>query len=119
MNERRDRIGARRHRATVTQHNGATTDEHGHPTYTTPGDWDTVVSGWPCELLTTGGTETSTGRQTSAYTTHVFHGAYSGGSSIEPDMKLTVDGVEYAVTAVYDPTGDRREIKVEATREIT
>lgn len=115
---RKERIGPRRYRADVTQHDG-TVDGHGQPTYTTSGDWDTVVSAWPCELLTTTGGETLRGVQVSAQTTHVFKGDHvAGGSSIAPDMRLTVDGVVYSVVAAYDRDGMRRETWVEAKRQL-
>jgi len=113
---KRHKVGKRRHRATVEKHNG-NRDEHGQPTYRTAGDWDTVVASWPCEILTTGGAEVNTGRTAAQYTTHVFHGSHSGGSSIDPDMRLNVDGVYYSVIAAYDPDGDRREWWVDARRE--
>ena len=113
---RRERIGSRRYRATATQHDG-TQDAAGNPTYTTAGDWDTVVTAWPCEILTTTGSEMIRGRQVTAGTTHVMFGDYHYGSTITPDMRVTVGGVVYDVVAAYDPDGDRRELRVEAKRE--
>ena len=113
---RRDRIGARRHRATFTQHNG-TQDDHGQPTYTTPGDWDTVVQSWPCEVLTVSGGERIRGRQVAGETTHVLFGEYYGGKDATDNMRVTVDGVTYDVVTAYDPAGDHREWRVEAKRE--
>lgn len=116
---KRGKIGNRRYRADIEQHDGTETDDHGNPTYTTNGDWDTLVEGWPCEILTVSGDESTSGGQATASTTHVLYGSFSGGSQIEPDMRLNVDGVFYNVIAAYDPDGDRREIKVEAKRDIT
>ena len=115
---KRGRIGRRRNRATVTQHPGTEVDEHGQPTYTEPGDYDTIVSNWPVEIITTGGSEVLQGRQITAATTHVIFGGFEGGSSITSDMKITIDGAEYDVIAAYDPDGDRKEIRVEAKRNL-
>ena len=117
MSKRRERTGSRRYRADVQQHD-ATVDGHGSPTFTTAGDWDTVVTGWPCEILTTTGGETIRGRQVSATTTHVLYGQFAGGSSITPEMRLVVNGVNYSVVSAYDPDGMRRKIRVEAKRQI-
>ena len=112
----RQRIGARRHFATAYQHDG-TADAHNMPTYSVADDWDPVVTGWPCELITAGGGEVVRGRQTTAQTTHVFFGEPSGGKLIGPEMRLVVDGVTYAITAAFDPDGDQREWRVEAKIE--
>lgn len=115
---RRGKIGNRRHRADIKQHNGKK-DDHGHgaPSYTTPGDWDTVHAAWPCEILTTSGGESLRGKQVAAQTTHVFFGEYHGASSTTADMELEVDGVRYAVVWAGDWEGDRREMRVETRRE--
>lgn len=112
----RKRTGGRRHRLTAKQHDG-TKGTHGTPTYTTEGDWGTVVLNWPVELLTVSGGETLRGRQTAAETTHVFFGEYHAGKLIASDMKVEVGGVTYAVVTAYDPAGDSREMRVEARRE--
>ena len=114
---KRNNIGARRHRAKVERHKGQTVDEDGNPTYTEPGDYETIVAAWPCEILTTGGSEQVGGRQVSASTTHMIYGTFAGGSLIEADMRLDVSNIFYSVTASYDSDGDRREWTVEAARE--
>lgn len=113
---RRQRIGNRRHSLDAKQHDG-TTDSLGTPTYHVAGDWDTVTSGWPVEMLVVSGGETLRGRQVTAQTTHVFYGEYYGGKDIEADMKVVVENVEYDVVTAYDPWGDRQEFRVEAKRE--
>ena len=106
-------IGRRRYRATIKQHDG-TVDSHGGPSYTTAGDWDTVVSSWPCEILTVSGNEKLAGRQLDATTTHVFKGDYHAVSTVVPTMRAECNGVVYGIVAVYDPDGLRREMQIEA-----
>ena len=115
---RRNKIGQRRYRATLERHDATETSDHGNPTYSEIQDWDIVLTGWPCEITTTGGEENTNGGTISGITTHVLYGAFAGGNLIEPKMRLEVDGVYYSVVAAYDPDGMRREIKVEARREI-
>ena len=109
---RRERCGARRYRADVKQHDG-TVDLHGQPS-TLATAWTTVVAQWPCEVLTTAGGEILRGKQVSAQTTHVFYGDFVGGDEVTPDMKVTVNGVDYHVLSALDMDGQRREIRVEA-----
>lgn len=116
-NRYRGAIGRRRHRATFLQHDG-TQDGHGNPTYTTAGDWDTLIASWPCELLTTTGGEVLRGKQVSAQTTHVLFGEYQGSSGITTSMKVTINNVEYGIVAVYDMDGDSKETRVECRREV-
>tara|TARA_R110000824_G_scaffold53003_3_gene147016 strand:+ start:4970 stop:5314 length:345 start_codon:yes stop_codon:yes gene_type:complete len=111
------RAGAERHRAKFTQHDG-TQDSHGTPTYRVPGDWDTVVAAWPCELLTSTGTETLRGKQVQATTTHVLFGEYHGAKLVEPDMRAVIDNVTYGVVAAFDPMGNSREIRIELKRDV-
>lgn len=108
----RQRIGNRRHSALAELHNG-NKDEHGIPTYETLTDWDTVISAWPCERITTSGAENIRGRQTDAEATHVFFGEYFGGRGITPQMRLVVDGNTYNVVFADDQDGDAREMRVE------
>lgn len=110
------RAGAARHRADFQQHDG-TQDGHGTPTYTTAGDWDTVVSAWPCELLTTNGAESLRGQQLQPTTTHVLLGEYHGAKTVTPDMRAVIDSVTYAVVASFDPMGNSREIRIELKRD--
>ena len=114
---RRERIGSRRYRATVSQHDG-TQDSHGTPTYGTSGDWDAVVTNWPCEVLAVRGGETVRGRQVAANTTHVLYGEYHGGASITPEMKCVINGTTYQIVSALDMDGQRREIRVELQREV-
>lgn len=109
---KRFRAGSRRHQADFEQHDG-TIGTHGNPTYKTSGDWDTIVSAWPCELLTTKGGESLRGRQVTADTTHVLFGEYQGATSVTTDMRAVIDGTTYDVVSVYDPDGDGREMRVE------
>ena len=114
---RRERIGSRQHRATVSQHDG-TQDSHGTPTYETSGDWDAVVTDWPCEVVAVRGGETLRGRQVAAETTHVLFGEYHGGSSITPEMRAVISGTTYHVVSALDMDGDSRELRVEVRREL-
>lgn len=115
MNYRKQ--GKRRHRLTASKHDG-TLDDHGQPTYAVPGDWDTVVENWPCEVVVTTGNEKIRGRQTTAETTHVFFGEYHGGKQITPLMKAEVSDKTYYVIAAFDADGESREYRVEAKREL-
>mgnify|MGYP000743035200 CR=1 FL=1 len=112
----RNRAGQRRHRLDAKQHDG-TLDGHGDPTYTVPGDWDTVVTGWPCEMLTVSAGERVRGRQVTDQTTVVFFGEFQGGSTITPDMRVEVNSVTYEVVTAFDPENTRREYRVEAKLE--
>lgn len=114
---RRRRIGKRRYNARFEEHDGSL-DSHGSPTYTEPGDWDTVIESWPCELLTTTGGEKLNGRQVQATATAVFYGAYQYIADIKENMRVVVDDVTYYVVAAYDPEGDRRELRVECRLDI-
>ena len=111
------RAGASRHRATFTRHDG-TQDSHGNPTYTTPGDWDTVVQSWPCELLTTNGAESLRGQQVQPTTTHVLIGEYHGAKDVTPEMRAEVNGVIYGIVGAFDPHGNSREIRIELKRDV-
>ena len=113
---KRKKIGYRNHVATFQQHD-ASQDSHGQPSYPTGGDWDTVVTDWPCELITTSGGESLRGRQVTETTTHVFYGEYFGAEGVTADMRMIVGGDTYAINTAYDPNGDRRELRVEAKRE--
>ena len=123
MSKRRERIGSRRHRCTFKQHDG-TVDTHGNPTYTTTGDWDAVVSSWPCELLTARGMEKIRGREVTAETTHVLFGDFAAAQSVAADMQAVVTNTTTGVTTTYevvsvlDIEGDGREIRVELKREV-
>ena len=101
------------HVATIEQHNG-NQDELGHPTYTNDADWRIVVPRWPCELLTASGGERLRGRGLSASTTHVFIGEWAAVQNVTPDMRLNVGGKIYNITAVYEPDGLNREMRIEA-----
>lgn len=107
------KIGSRRHRADVLRHNGST-DADGIPDYTSPSTWDTVITGWPCQILTSSNGEPVRGRQVTRETTHVFYGAFTGGNKITTDMRVQVEGVTYEVIASIDPYNDRRMWWVEA-----
>ena len=113
----RQRIGSRRHVATIQQHNGSA-DSAGHPTYDTDGDWNDVICDWPCERLNVSGGERVRGRQTTSQTSHVFIGEYYGAKDTDTTaMRLVHDDTIFAITAAYDPDGDSREFRIEAKRE--
>lgn len=114
---RRERIGNRRHRATVSRHDG-TGDDHGNPTYTTSSDWDVVVTDWPVEMIAANGGETIRGRQVTEKTTHVLFGEYQGGKTIASEMRAVISGTTYQVVSALDVDGDSREIRVELKREV-
>lgn len=110
------KIGRRRHRADILRHDG-TIDADGVPDYTTPGTWDTFITAWPCEILTSSNGEPLRGRQVTSETTHVFYGQFAGGNTITTDMRVQVEGVTYEVIASIDPYADRRMWWVEAKVE--
>ena len=106
----------RRWTADFEQHDG-TTDTEGIPTYDTAGDWDTVLSGWPCQLLSTQGGETLRGSQVTSETTDVLIGDYGGAESLTTDMRCVVNGKTYEIVSVRDIIGTRHEMRIELKRE--
>ena len=112
----RKRIGMRRHKATFTAHNGSV-DSYGQPTYDDPSQWTEVVSGWPCELITTVGGEVIRGRMTNAKTTHVAYGEFFGAKDVTPKHRCVIDGVSYGVTCVIDADGLQMERRIELRGE--
>lgn len=119
---RRGKSGRWRHRATFQQHDG-TQDSHGIPTYNTAGDWDAVLSDWPCQMKTTNGDERLRGGQVTSETTHVLYGDYASMSSITTDMRAVVTSSTTGTTATYqiisvlDLDGEGRELRVELKKE--
>ena len=113
---RRERIGSRQHRVTVSQHDG-TQDSHGNPTYTASDDWDAVVTDWPVEMVAVRGGEKIRGSQVTSETTHVLFGEYHGGSAILPETKAVVNSSTYEIISAMDIDGDRREMRVEMKQE--
>ena len=111
---RNGKTGKRRYRANIEKHNG-TVDIHGQPV-TTAAAWDTVVSSWPCEVLTISANEDSTGGGT--IMGYEIHGSYISGAPVAPNMRMIIDGETYDVVAAYDPEGRRRNLKIEAKREL-
>lgn len=111
------RVGKQRHRATFSQHDG-TQDSHGTPTYETSADWDAVVTGWPCEMLTKSAAEKLKGQRVQETTTHVLYGEYHGAKTVTPDMKVVIDSVEYGVVSAFDRFGTSRELVIEIKREV-
>lgn len=114
---RRERIGSRRHRATFQQHDG-TQDTHGNPTYPTTGDWDAVVTDWPCEMVAVNGGEQLRGRQVTSNATHVLFGEYHGADTVTTDMRCVVDSVTYQIVSTLDMDGENRELRVELKRQV-
>ena len=111
---RSGKTGKRRYRANIEQHNGSV-DAHGQP-LTADSAWDAVVSDWPCEVLTKSAAEDSTGGGT--IMAYEIWGSYITESTIQPNMRMLIDGTTYEVVAAYDPDGRRRNLKVEAKREV-
>ena len=119
---KRWQTGNRRHRATFSQHDG-TLDAHGTPTYTTSGDWDAVVSDWPCEFITSEtlrgkSGESRKGEQVMHQTTHILYGEYYGASAVTTDMRCTIASTVFGVVDVANIDGDSREMRIELRREI-
>ena len=113
---RRGKIGNRRHRCTIKQHDG-TQDEHGRPTIEIDQNYNIIVADWPVEFVTTGGDEVEVGTRLSAMTTHIIYGGYEGGKNITSDMVATIGSVSYDILAAYDSDGERREMRVELKLE--
>ena len=113
---RRERIGSRRHRATIRQHNG-NQDDHGRPTHEVDEDWDIIVDQWPVELITTGGEEIVRGTRVASESTHVLYGEYQAAKGITTDMEAVINSVTYDIIAAYDSDGDGREMRVEMKLE--
>ena len=113
---KRGKVGNRRHRCTIKQHNGSQ-DIHGRPTVEVNEDYDIIVQDWPVEIITTGGREIEVGTRLSAETTHIMHGGYEGGKNITSDMTATIGSVTYDILAAYDSDGDGREMRVEMKLE--
>lgn len=111
---RSGKTGSRRYKANIEKHNG-TVDAHGQPS-TASTAWDAVVSGWPCEVRTTSANEDSTGGGT--IMGYEIYGSYISESTINPNMRMIIDGTTYEVVAAYDPDGRRRTLKIEAKREV-
>lgn len=111
---RAGKSGKRRYRADIQQHNG-TVDAHGQP-QTGTAAWTTLVSDWPCEVLTVNAAEDSSGGGT--IMSYVIHGSYITETVVAPNMRMIIDGYTYDVIAAYDPDGRRRGLKVEAKREV-
>lgn len=115
--------GDMRHRCTFEQHDG-TLDGAGQPTYTTAGDWDPIISDWPCKLQSTAGGERIRGRQVTAETTHVLFGHFSFAQTATADMRAVVTSsttgvaTTYQVVSVLDMDGEGRELRVELRREV-
>lgn len=116
MSGYRHRIGNRRHRADIYQHDGSV-DGFGQPDKHEAGSWTEYIADWPCEIITASGGESIRGRQVSETTTHVFFGEYFGATGITSKMKIIVDSQTYAINSVYDPAGDSREMRVEGKIE--
>jgi hypothetical protein len=101
------------HQATFERHNG-NQDATGAPTYNLPTDWRIVMSGWPCEVLTTTGGERMRGRQVSASTTHILVGDFfSAADKIDPECRAWINGRLYNIVAVIEPDGLNRELRIE------
>lgn len=111
---RSGKTGKRRYFADIEKHNG-TVDIHGQPS-TASTAWTKVVSGWPCEVLTVSANEDSTGGGT--IMGYRIHGAYITSATIAPNMRMIIDGNTYEVVAAYDPDGRRRDLQVDAKREL-
>ena len=109
-------IGNRTHTALFKRHDGST-DDYGNPTYDVSGDWDDVVTDWPCELISTVGSEIIRGKMTMEKSTHVLYGFFSAVSSVDVKCKCYIDGEEYGITSVFDPDGRRMEMRVEVRRK--
>jgi len=109
----RKRIGHRNYVAAV-QAPPFGQDEYGHTDYN--GQWTTVVSEWPCELVDVTGGEVIDGFQTKATTeklaigdaTQLKDAGVSGTS-----YRLLIDGTHYGITAIRDVSGDGFTYRVE------
>ena len=112
----RKRVGQRRHFATFYTHDG-TVDSYGSPTYSVADDWDVSVTGWPCELITTVGGEVVRGRMVNEKTTHVAFGEFYGVSGVTVKDRCIIGGIKYGISAVIDPDGLQREIRIELKGE--
>ena len=103
------------YQASIQRHNG-NQDALGASTYDNPADWDAIVSGWPCELLTTAGGESLRGRTVTASTTHVFTGDYwsTEAADVGPDCRVIIRGKTYSILKVWQPDGLNSQQFIEA-----
>lgn len=109
-------IGNRNYTAEFQRHDG-TVDDYGNPTYDVAGDWDAVISDWPCELITTVGGEIIRGKMTMEKSTHVLYGYYASVASVDVQCRVLIDGNYYGITAgPIDPDGRRMEARLEVRR---
>ena len=108
----RKRTGKRIHRADFTRFDG-TVDSTGQEMRHVPENWDTIVSGWPCEFVTTVGGEILRGRMVTEKSTHVLFGFFSTVESVESTDTCVINGQEYGINFIGDPEGVRTEMRVE------
>ncbi len=109
--------GGRNYVAHFEEHNGQQ-DEHGNPTYSNDRHWRRVVSGWWCDVQTTTGGETPSGRSMSTTTTHVLVGEYYGAQNVQPNHRCFINGDQYEVVSVMDRDGLRRDMQIEVKRTV-
>lgn len=112
----RKRIGARRWIGNFYRHDG-TVDEYGTPTYDNDNDWDLVITGWPCELVTTVGGEVLRGRMVNEKTTHVAFGEFFGAQSPTTQDRLVINDVKYGIVSFIDADGLQTEARIELRGE--
>jgi hypothetical protein len=111
----KDFFKRRIYQARIERHNG-NQDDLGSPTYTNALDWDAIITGWPCELLTTAGGESIRGRTVTANTTHVFTGDFwsTEAADIGPDCRVMIRGKTYSIVKVWQPDGLNSQMFIEA-----
>lgn len=112
----RKRIGMRRWTATFYRHDG-TIDSYGQPTYHVDADWDVLSLSWPCELITTVGSEVIRGRMVNEKTTHVAFGEFYGADGVTVQDRCVINGVNYGIIAVIDADGMQTEKRLELRGE--
>ena len=95
------RIGAMRHRITISQP-VEEQDEYGQPIVT----WENYLTNEPAEWLPTGGTESMRGRQLEANVKGIFRVRYRSGYSTT--MKITHNGQDYGILYAEPVDGGRR-----------
>lgn len=112
----RKRVGYRRHRASFLSHNGSR-DQNGQLTTKDPLQWDTVISGWPCEFVSTVGGEILRGLMVTEKSTHAMFGNFTLVENIDAEMIVVVNGKRYGITSISDHEGTRSEMRVELRLE--
>lgn len=111
----RRRVGTRTYIAEIRRHNG-TRDDYGQPTYSTPSDYTTLISDWPCEFMSTVGGEIVRGKMITEKSTHVLFGNFAAVEGVNEKDIVVVNGERYGINSIFDQDGLRMEMRVEVRK---